>query len=105
VKPLNPAPLLRPADRKVGAIDAHGRKSASSTLTSAPAFSIRTEALGARKMSCALLWPGHRDLEPLSLFDHRLRVRLAVVPIPERMADGVAALDLNRRALLATLLT
>jgi hypothetical protein len=44
-------------------------------------------------------------LEPLSLFDHRLRVRLAVVPIPERMADVVAAFDLNRRALLATLLT
>jgi hypothetical protein len=51
------------------------------------------------------LEPGHRNLKALGLFDHRLGVRFAVIPIPERMPDSVAALDLDRCALLATLLT
>jgi len=45
--------------------------------------------------------PGHRDFETLRFLEKRLRVSLAIVAIPERMPDAVAAFDLNCRALAA----
>ena len=51
-----------------------------------------------------MLRPGHRDGEALGLLEDWLRVGLAVVAIPERMPDAVAAFDLNCRAKPAAVL-
>ena len=48
--------------------------------------------------------PGHGDLQALGLLDDCFCVRFAEVAIPERMADAVAAFDLDHCVLRAAVL-
>ena len=50
------------------------------------------------------LAPGHRDSARFCSLENRLRASLTVVPVPERVADSVAAFDLNCRRAAAALL-